>query len=167
MHILKNHSVFDFQWEWTLEVKKDWPEESKAWSKFVGAVTTAKNRDNNKTSSASTNPTSKPKSTTKNQENSRLSKEQAKTLTHCYAYSSFLWIPFFLSSKKMCWKILPPPKKNIATQKVPFFPQKKKLVCVFAKSFCPPWFFVLKKICNVLVFSDTSSSNMLLSGIFA
>jgi len=60
----------------------------------VKANCSKKNRDKNLTSASTT---SKPKisnSTRKKQEqqknNPNLSKEQAKTLTHCYAYSSFL-----------------------------------------------------------------------------
>ena len=164
-------------------MKKDWPEQ---WSKFVGAVTTANSKKTNRDTtnsnttktnySASTKPTSKPKTretttTTKKQKNSsKLSKEQAKTLTHCYAYSSFLWIQFFFCRQrcvlKKKFRRRPKKKKILPPKKCHFFCRKKNWFA-FCQIFLllPSWFFCTE---NVLVFSDTTSSNnMLLSGIFA
>jgi len=60
----------------------------------VKANCSKKNRDKNTTSASTTSQPKKINSTRKKQEqqknNPHLSKEQAKTLTHCYAYSSFL-----------------------------------------------------------------------------
>ena len=85
---------FFFQWEWSLEVKKDW-EDSK-WSSDVTTSTTINAAKMSSTSKPSfflmiSNRDTSSKSKTRQNERRSSKEQQNQTLTQCYAYSSFLW----------------------------------------------------------------------------
>ena len=85
---------FFFQWEWSLEVKKDW-EDSK-WSSDVTTSTTINAAKMSSSSKPSfflmiSNRDTSSKSKTRQNERRSSKEQQNQTLTQCYAYSSFLW----------------------------------------------------------------------------